>query len=326
MTLSSKSSTVFLMSGCALFVIGIPLCLYLFITNGLGTAALYGVILFIGMLAFLGIGGMIDANKKVKQRNILLSLKPNDSNFHDSLSYVSDDVRTKMTLDSVNEQLFIWTPENDHVKTIADVKPNMPYKIYRYSFENILAVEHIVDDHIVGKLTRKSESAKFWLKNMPAVINLPTQDANPSKKPEKISLKLLIQDQAKPIYWIHFYANSSQPLDKHTDEYKQIQTDLQQWLTAFHFIIKEADKKDGYIASEDNETPIFDVHSNTPKTEKAFIIQTKLIPLLLRVAQHKAEINSSIHNDYKAHPPTSSYFDDLLNKNREMMTGRKKDN
>lgn len=276
------------------------------------------------MLAFLGIGGMIDANKKVKQRNILLSLKPNDPDFHNSLSYVSDDVRTKMTLDSVNKQLFIWTPENDHVKTIADVKPNMPYKIYRYSFDNILAVEHIVDDHIVGKLTRKSASAKFWLENLPAVTNLPTQDANQFKKFNKISLKLLVQDQAKPIYWIHFYTNNSQALDKQTDDYKQIQTDLQQWLTAFHFIIKDADKKDGYIASEDDEQENASV-PNTMTTEKELIIQTKLIPLLQLVSQQKMQNHALLHKDYEPSAPTSSYFNDLLNKNREMMDRREKD-
>lgn len=280
--------------------------------------------------------GTIESKKKAQQQNFLLALKPDSDHFHDSLSYIADDLRTKITIDNKNDRLFIWLPEDPNVKTINDVKLGMTYKVHTYSHTDILAIQQIEDDVCLTKRARKSSSAKFWLTETPAFTDVSTTQPASKSEVNTISLVILVRDKAYPIHRIHFYTNPSKNLQKNTDEYKQIQTDLQQWLTAFDFMMKEADQKEGVTTYAAENLP-FDklpkmphVKSNSEqiqkKNAKDQIISMKLLPVLQQVMHKKTQTEASLKHDAQFEATkSSSYFDRLLQQNREIMAGKQED-
>lgn len=191
------------------------LCLpFLLFTESIGVASLYGFLFFIGMLVFAIFAGTMESKKKTQQQNFLLALKPDSDHFHDSLSYIADDLRTKITIDNKNDQFFIWLPEDPNVKTINDVKSGMAYKVYTYSHTDILAIQHIEDAVCLTKRARKSSSAKFWLTETPAFTDVSTTQPTKKSGVNTISLVILVRDKAHPIHRIHFYTNPSKSLQK----------------------------------------------------------------------------------------------------------------
>lgn len=144
---------------------------FLTFTEILKIALFYGILVFISMIGFVVVFGKIESNTQRKQRKLLSSLRPRDSNFHDSLSYVSPDLLSRITTDNENGWLYIWTPKEEHIVTARDVTLGRPYYLTAIPHSDVLSIEHVENGIIVKQLKRQSRSAENWLENLPAFKN-----------------------------------------------------------------------------------------------------------------------------------------------------------
>lgn len=318
----TKSTSIFLVLGCLSFIIGGLVFVFLLFTNSIGIALLYGFLFLISMIVFVAVFGTIDSTNQKKQRNLLLSLRPHDQNFNDSLSFASADLLTRITTDQVNERLYIWTPKEKDLATLGDVKPGMPYKLATFHHSDILAVEYVEDDTVLKQLKRQSPVAESWLEKLSEMKNTQVDQEASEDRIHIISLRLLVKDEVTPTYTINFYHNAVFGLRKKDDEYKKIQVELQEWLTLFQEIIGKADRQGEYLMESD-EADVFDKVPEPAYSEKE-VVKMKLIASLKKVLLKKQEA-SSTHGSTKTHQleQTSSYFEEILKKNREMMHGKK---
>lgn len=325
--MSTKSASIFLVLGCLSFIIGGLVFIFLLFTKGIGIALLYGFFFFILMIVFVAVFGTIDSTNQKKQRNLLLSLRPQDQNFNNSLSFASADLLTRITTDQVNERLYIWTPKEKNIATLGDVKPGMSYSLATFNHSDILAVEYLEDETVVKQLKRPSPLAESWLEKSSDLKNSQVDQEASEDKIHTISLKIFVKNETTGTYTINFYHNSVFGLRKKDDEYKKIQVELQKWLTLFQEIIKKVDRQDEHLIESD-EVDVLDnaAIQNVPKSRcsEKEIVKMKLIATLKQVLLKKQE-TSSIHGSTKTNQleQTSSYFEDILKKNREMMHGKK---
>lgn len=320
--MGTKSASIFLVLGCLSFIIGGFVFIFLLFTKGIGIALLYGFLFFIAMIVFVAVFGTIDSNNQKKQRNLLLSLRPHDQNFNDSLSFASADLLTRITTDQVNERLYIWTPKEKDVSTLSDVKPGMSYNLATFNHSDILVVEYLEDETVLKQLKRQSPVAESWLEKSSDIKNNQVDREASEDRIHIISLRLLVKGEVTPTYTINFYHNAVFGLRKKDDEYKKIQVELQEWLTVFQEIVQKADRKGEHFIEND----AVDVIDKAPKpacSEKE-IVKMKLIATLKQVLRKKQE-TSYTHKSTKANQleQTSSYFEEILKKNREMMHGKK---
>lgn len=316
--------------GCLSPIIGIGLFIFLIIQLEIGKAFLYGFLSFIVMFIFAMISGSIDLKKKEKQKSVLYSLKPNTSHIQESLSYVSDDLLSKLAIDDVNGKFYIWTPKNPEIKTIEDVTLGMPYQLHKYNQSDILSVEFIEDGNVLSYLSRQSKKATYFLEGLPTFEVEPITEKKSEHEVNRITFKIIVRDKSKPIHLFNFYHNLSESLQKNFAEYKQIYSDIQQWLTAFHLMMKEADQQEGFTA--ESIAPIRNQERSAShsdglnksihtSTEQNMLIRTKLLPLLREVIHKRVQKEPGFTTISENQPSqTSSYFDELLKKNREMMS------
>lgn len=329
--LTSKTSTTFLTLGCFSLILGCFAFVYLIFTKSFGAAFLYGIIAVIALLLLAGVSAHIETKNKEKHRNKLFSMQPPNKDFHDSYTYVSDDLLTKVTIDNVNDLLFIWEPQDRNIKTIQDIKPHTHYQVHTYSHTDVLAIKHQEDDACLTRKMRNSPSAQFWLEDIVSFSDDETHKATNQSEVNSIALTIIIRDKANPIYSIYFYKNPSNSLQKNTEAYKQIQLDIQQCLTAFHFMMKEADQQE-YVNlqnSNENKNEFITLNNSFNKSQRQNqkeVIRLKLLPLLRRVILQKIEANSTMNEPQtlENQQRENSYFNELLKRNRESLYGKEK--
>lgn len=314
----SKLSPFLITIGCLFPILGIALFIYLLFQKSFVNAFAIGIFSLLAVIIIAQIDNSIEKRMEMKQRNILLALQPQGQSFNVDSTYISNDLRTKIMIDNTNGHLYIWAPKDFQIKTIADVTYKTEYQLFPYLQTDILAVEYIEDDHIIQQLTRKSSTAKIWLEEHPIFQQVPSNQKNNQTEVNVISIRIFMRDHVKPIHTLYFYNNPSDSLQKSLDDYKEIQMDVQHWLSAFHLMMTKADLQENNIKEPINK---FDRNQTyTSSSDKTIMISSKLLPILQQIILQKSAAESIM-----THRPetNSTYFEDLLKRNHEIMSRKK---
>ncbi len=280
----------------------------------------------------------MEVNRKAKQKHQLSTLLPEAGNYHETQSYVSYDLLSKIVVDDINKRIYFWVPENNEVQTIKDVSIGMSYQMFDYPYSALLAIQIIEDSSSISTVSRQSQSARILLNELEPINDDPPKKTSNSERIQSMELKLIMKDLVRPIQIVRFYTDSNSSLNKNTPEYRRAQNDIEQWFTILHFIIKETDKKEGYNhALEDefkqpqilneskldrDEIPV-QVQYSVRDENKAFV-KAQLLSVLNQVIYKKIVENSTrkkIDDSPQPNEKSPSYFDKLLEKNRKQLHG-----
>ena len=151
-----------------------------------------------------------------------------------------------------------------------------------------------------------------------------------------IELKLILKDRVRPIHTVRFYSDTNSSLNKSTPEYQRAKNEIDQWFTILHFIIKENDQKEGYFHPQEKEIEQpqiiskgqlkedkIQVHYPIHDESKA-LVKAQLLSVLNQVIYKKIVDYSTLEKNDDSPQPienSTSYFDELLEKNRKQLHG-----
>lgn len=316
----TKISRFLIGLGCLSPMVGIGFLVY-FIFLKAALNGLYSVLsLFLLMIFFILLATKIEEKRKEKQKNFLLTFKPEVDGFQETQSFISFDLLSKIAMDANKECLYLWAPENNDAKAQKNVYYGMPYQVLTYKYSDILAVEMFENKIPISTVSRRSKSARFLLDGLEIATDTDPLQMEQTKNKEltKIELKLTVNDSIKPIHLIRFYFDPHKSLRKESIEYQSIQNDLQHWFTALHLIIKNSDKKDGFVNTSQESGLKVAEH------EQIVNATSQLLSVLKKVLHNKLNDETQFNFDSKieqSKEAPSSYFDELLKKNRKQLHG-----
>ena len=331
--------------GCLSLLIGCVFFIYFLINKSIATAFIYAFVFFVLMIILAVIGSQIEENRKVKQRKYLLTLQPKEKQFRETQSFLSFDLLSKIAMDEQNRRIYLWAPENRDVQSLKDIPYRMPYQLFSYAYSDILAVEIIENGSRTSTVFRRSQSARFLLNGLQPTMLTSPREQSEGQRTYSLLLKLIMKDSVKPIHLIHFYIDSAKSPNKNSAIYQKAQNDLEHWFTVFHFIMKDIDKMEGY--EHEDETCLLIDASRTIEMEKpnhfeielekpnkqstninnpkeVIFARAQLLSVLTQVTYIKLNEGLLLNNDTETKPTiknSASYFDQLLEKNREQLHG-----
>src|SRR4051812_33333002 len=117
-SMQTKLSNFFLGLGCLSPIIGVTIFIYLFINQSLLSGFIYLGVLLVIMIILIVIASQMEDKRKAKQKHPLSTLQPKVENYHETQSYVSYDILSKITLDEENKRIYFWAPKNQEVYSI----------------------------------------------------------------------------------------------------------------------------------------------------------------------------------------------------------------
>lgn len=340
--MSTKLSNFFVALGCLSMLVGGAFFIYFLINKSIGTAFLYASISFILMIILAVIGSQIDEKRKRKHKEYLLTLQPTEKQFQETQTFVSFDLLSKIAMDEQNERIYLWAPEKRSVQSLKDISYRMPYQLFSYAYAEILAVEVVESGASIRMNSRRSQSSKFFLDGLQPITEDFLKEQTDEQPAYSIMLKLILKDRVKPIHLIQFYADSAKSPNKNSEIYQKVLKDLEHWFTVLHFIMKDIDKIEGYEYDPNDETnnlieKSHAINSSGFKSKRVkqmkqttnfntskdiTFARVQLLSVLNQVTYMKLNEGLLLNNDEetKKYPEvSSSYFNQLLEKNREQM-------
>lgn len=321
----TKLSNFLIGIGCFSLVIGIGFFFYFLINKSILTAFLYVISSLFILIIFASFSAAAENKRKEQQKNLISTFQPNDKDFQETQSFISFDLLSKVTMDEKHKRIYLWTPENKDIQMLKNVYYGMPYQLFTYEYSDILAIELLEDNTLISTISRRSKSAFFLLDGL-QTIQAKAPGEPSIKKVHAIELKIIVNDRVKPIHIIRFYSDPTTSLQKGSAEYQKVQNDIEHWVTVLNLIIKEADQEEGVHHNDKNglnksNTPSSEITKlkelHVEKHEKKRIAKIQLLSVLNQIISIKLndeEPMQSIRN-------TDSYFDQLLEKNREQLRG-----
>ena len=332
----TKLSNLFLGLGCFSPIIGVTIFIYLLTHQSLLSGFIYLGVFLVIMIILIVIASQLEDKRKAKQKHLLSTLQPKDENYHETQSYVAYDILSKIVVDEKNKRIYIWAPENQEVYTIKDASYGMPYQLFDYPYSALLAAQIIEDSDSVSTMSRQSQSARVLLDGLEPTIDIHPEKPSNNERINSMELKLILKDQVKPIHIVRFYTDSNASLNKSTPEYRRAKNEIEQWFTILHFIIKEIDQKEGYFHPQEKEIDQPQIISEGQfeeekiqvpypvRDESKALVKAQLLSVLNQVIYKKiVEYSTLKKNDDppQANENTTSYFDELLEKNRKQLHG-----
>ena len=327
----TKLSNFFLGLGCLSPIIGVTILIYLLVHESLLSGLIYLGVFIVIMIILFVIASQLEDKRKAKQKHLLSALQPKDEDYYETQSYVAYDILSRIAVDAKNERIYFWAPENPEIYTIKDAFYGMPYQIFSYPYSALLSVQIIEDSATVSTKSRQSKSARVLLDGLEPTNDTPPEKPSSNERINSMALKLILKDQVRPIHVVPFYTDSNSSLNKDSPEYRRAKNEIEQWFTILHFIIKDTDQKEGYIYAQETEIeqpqfisdaeekriqyPVYDEH-------KA-LVKTQLLSVLNQVIYKKIVEYGAVKTDVSPQPRenATSYFDELLQKNRKQLHG-----
>ncbi|MDW0117094.1 hypothetical protein QTL97_09115 [Sporosarcina thermotolerans] len=211
---------------------------------------LYGFIffaIFFGFAAlFLTLATRTENKLKAKQLEHLETYKPKKSTYHETHAFVSDDLLSKIAIDERNRRIHFWEPSLlADGKRVSKAYLKMPYEIFDYSYEQLLAIEtyengirkKVVFSEVEGTTDRLEAIGQ----SLDPVINEKMSLARKAilRKTVTIEMKIIVDDETKPFHIIRFYSNLDKRLKKESPEYIEVYRKMSHWITLLTFIMDQ---------------------------------------------------------------------------------------
>lgn len=324
----TKLSNFLMGIGCFSLVVGIGFFFYFLINKSILSAFLYVISSLLILIIFASFSAATENKRKEQQKKLISTFQPNDKDFQETQSFISFDLLSKLTMDEKYKRIYLWAPENKDIQMLKNIYYGMPYQLFNYEYSDILAIELLEDNTLISAISRRSESAFFLLDGLQTIQEKAPEEPS-IKKVHTIELKIIVNDRVKPIHIIRFYSDPTTSLQKGSAEYHKVQNDVEHWVTVLNLIIKEADKEEGVVHNDQkglNKSSTPSSENTTLKElpveedEKKIIAKKQLLSVLNQIISIKLNNDETIQSIRN----TNSYFDQLLEKNKEQLRGDSK--
>lgn len=240
----STESNWFIRLGCLSPIIG-TIALFVLIRQDSILAAFLFFALFFGFaILFLYLSGRAEGKAKQKQQAFLETFQPVKPSYTESHAFVSYDLLSKIAIDEKHRKLYLWVPPLRDGKYVNKAYASMPYEVLEYGYKDLLAVEVFENGLRKERYKNPTERTDERL----AVLGQEWKEETNSKLPvakkiiyrkvATLEMKLVVDDEEKPVRVIRFYSNLDKRLNKQSAKYIAIKKEMDHWTSLLAFIME----------------------------------------------------------------------------------------
>ncbi|MCM3637055.1 hypothetical protein M3152_04915 [Sporosarcina luteola] len=242
--MSSTQSNWYVRFGCLAPIIGIAAMFYFIKRDAFLPGFIFSALFFGFAILFLSLSTRTEEKLKASQKEYMDTFQPKSSSYFESHSFIADDLLTKIAVDERNRRIHFWEPAPlIDGKRVTKAFHKMPYILSDYPYSALLAVEvyengtrqQTVVNEAAGTMERIEELGQSVVQ----VINkkIPIAKKAIHRRVANVELKIIIDDETKPVRIIRFYANLDKRLRRDSKEYIDLQRQVDHWVSLLTFIM-----------------------------------------------------------------------------------------
>ncbi|WP_252502542.1 hypothetical protein [Sporosarcina sp. Marseille-Q4943] len=240
--MSSTQSNWYVRLGCLAPIIGIAAMFY-FIKREAFLPGFLFFALFFGFAAlFLTLSTRTEEKLKARQKEYLSTFQPDARNYVES--FIADDLLSKIAIDEKNRRIHFWEPALIDGKPIKKAFHKMPYILSDYPYSALLAVEVYENGTrqktVVNDAEGTIERIEALGQSVTQIINkkMPIVKKAIHRRIATIEMKIIIDDETKPVRIIRFYSNLDKRLKKDSTDHHSLQREVDHWVSLLTFIME----------------------------------------------------------------------------------------
>lgn len=257
--ISTKNSTIIGCLGCLS-----PLLASIFFVFAMINGAGWIGWSVIGILAFLTIplsakSHTLAVGQLAKQRESLSSIQPPAGNLDDTLTYVSSDALTRVTIHEESRQIYCWRAVDGLGKPLTTPTANMSYTLDNYGFTELDAVAIVENSEVIDMSYTSTNIPMLEYIKKEIYSKLPKNTQ--SKKIHTLALVIEIRNWTQPFYQVNFVEGNSTQIETDTPEYEKLLNELKSGFSTLNNIINNQ------LLQKTPETAVFQKAETTPTVE-----------------------------------------------------------
>ncbi|WP_025783962.1 hypothetical protein [Sporosarcina sp. D27] len=257
--ISTKNSNVFGCLGCLSPLVG---CIFLAlaIINGaswLGWSVV-AILLFLTIPLFAK-ANSLEVDQLAKQRESLSSIQPPAGNLENTLTYVSSDALTRVTIHEESRQIFCWRAVDGLGKPLTTPKANMSYTLDNYGFPELEAVAIVENSEVIDMSFTSTNIPMLEYIKKEIYSKLP-KNIQP-KKIHTLALVIEIRNWTQPFYQVNFVKGNYTQVETDTPEYEKLLEELKSGFSKLNNVINNQ------LLQKTPETAVFQKADTTPSIE-----------------------------------------------------------
>ncbi|MGG0669771.1 hypothetical protein [Sporosarcina koreensis] len=242
--MTSTQSNWYVRLGCLAPIIGIAAMFYFIKRDAFLPGFLFFAVFFGFALLFLFLSTRTENKLKAKQMEYLNTFQPKATNFIESHSFVADDLLSKISVDEANCKIYFWEPAPlIDGKSVKKAFNKMPYILSDYPYSAILAVEVYENGVLKRAAVKEADGAMERIEALGQSV-IPVVDKKMSlakkaihRKIAIVEMKIIIDDETKPVRVIRFYANLDKRLKKESVDHVAMERKVDHWMSLLTFIM-----------------------------------------------------------------------------------------
>ena len=241
--MSSTQSNWYVRFGCLAPIIGIAALFYFIKRDAIIPGFLFFAVFFGFAVLFLYLTNRTEDKMKAKQKEYVNTFEPKSSKYIESHAFIADDLLSKIAVDEKNRRIYFWEPTPIDGKPLKKAFYKMPYILSDYPYSAILAVEVYQNGTRQQTVVKEAEGTLERIESLgQSVTQVTDKKMSIAKKTihrkiATIELKIIVDDENKPVRVIRFYANLEKRLKKESSDHLAIQRQVDHWLSLLTFIM-----------------------------------------------------------------------------------------
>jgi hypothetical protein len=241
--LSSTQSNWYVRLGCLAPIIGIVAMFYFIRREAILPGFLFFAVFFGFAILFLFLSTRTEDKLRAKQKEYLDTFIPKTSKYTEAHAFIADDLLSKISVDEKARRIYFWEPTPIGGKPVKKAFHKMPYILSDYPYSAILAVEVYENGTRRQIAVKEAEGTMERIEALgQSVIQFVDNKMSIAKKVihrriATIEMKIIIDDETKPVRIIRFYSNLEKRLKKDSTEYRNIQKQVDHWVSLLSFIM-----------------------------------------------------------------------------------------
>lgn len=344
--LKEKISTFLTCSGCLLFLVNI----LIFIINiGYGNflkGFIIAFILFIISTASMHYATKLIESEVQKQRERVAKFQPAPPMAANHFSFTAFDARSRFAVDFDNKQFYSWYQLDPVVNHTAIVSSKTSFGFRAYDLDQVLAITVRADDKLINYARRSTSIAQALIDELigPLTEKQTIEDCLMDGEAKQLTLTIIFQDEERAIQNFSFFTKIYSSFTKDFSQYDEIVENIAICfnLLTTEIIEKQITSKKFEVSDTKQGALPHHIGSSTSELEKnkQMLIKTALLPLLQEILKEKTTIeeknnqkleyphfkttpnvaqSEESQGEKQNEPITSSYFDEILKRNRDFM-------
>ncbi|WP_432357920.1 hypothetical protein [Sporosarcina sp. UB5] len=244
--MSSTQSNWYVRLGCLAPIIGIVAMFYFIKREAFLLGFIFFAVFFGFAALFLLLSTRTEEKLKANQRDYLNTFQPKASNYNESHAFVADDLLSKITVDEKNRRIHFWEPAPlIDGKIVKKAFKQMPYILSDYPYSAILAVEIYENGTRQKTVVKEAEGTMERIESLgQSVTQIITNKIPFAKKAihrriATVEMKLIVDDEKKPVRIIRFYSNLDKRLKRDSTEHQKLQHQVDHWVSLLTFVMEQ---------------------------------------------------------------------------------------